>query len=136
MAYLKLHLLVVLRRESGTEAVQLEQLGFGARHLGLEIVQHLGSAARSIYLDELGNGARGLCLDAEFPHLFREVLHLPLQLVDPLDVRYIAPLEGGEARIEIHDLQHIHAPQIRDAGVRRILIHDDGDIGHVLAPEP
>ena len=65
-------------------------------------------------------------------HLLPKEGQLPLQLVDALDVRHVPPLEGCELRVKVCELNHAQLAKVRDARVRRILVHDDGHIRHVL----
>ena len=65
-------------------------------------------------------------------YLLPEEVEFPLELVDALDVRHVSPLEGGEVRVEIRELDHAQLPEVGDARVRRVLIDDDGHVRHVF----
>mmetsp|Transcript_12256 Transcript_12256/g.29957 ORF Transcript_12256/g.29957 Transcript_12256/m.29957 type:complete len:304 (+) Transcript_12256:1910-2821(+) len=154
---LELHLLVVLARELFGVGVELLELGFVALKLDLEALQELRPArslpprsARRAAPPQSSSaphdGGVALQKRVDVPGRFQiqpEVIalvpeepKLPLQLVASSDVADVTALEGGEVGIEVRELDGRELPEVGEAVVGGVLVHDEGDVLHVLGAEP
>mmetsp|Transcript_25713 Transcript_25713/g.71848 ORF Transcript_25713/g.71848 Transcript_25713/m.71848 type:complete len:783 (-) Transcript_25713:14-2362(-) len=142
---LELHLLVVLAGQLLAVRVELAELGLVAVQLVLEALQQLsagrrlcigGSADDRWGFQEGVDGSCGLDIELELVDLSGEEAQLALELVATLDVRHVPALERGQIRVEISELEHTALSEVRQAVMRGILVHDDGDVLHRLGTEP
>ncbi len=65
-----------------------------------------------------------------------EETQLALEFVASTDVAHVSTLERGQVGIEIRELYRGETTEIGQAIVGGVLVHDEGDVLHVLGTEP
>ena len=92
--------------------------------------------APDVTVEEALDVPRILETQAEIIAFGAEESQLALEFVAPPNEAHVSTLERREVGIEIRELYGRETSEVGEAIVGGVLVHDEGDVLHVLGPEP